>query len=183
MLAGGASSRMGRNKALLTLDRRTLVEIVAAAVREAAGNVTLIGPPEAYCDLGLPVTPDLRPNQGPLGGIETALSVTNAEWNLIVACDMPAISAPVLQRILDEAEARPESGCILPLGENGLPEPLCAAYHKRMLPDVSRALSGGIRKVTAAFPAESIVYLPALAPRTFENINTPDEWRRFGETR
>src|SRR5690349_2921324 len=92
VLAGGARSRMGRNKALLTLGRRTLLEIASAAVHDTVGNVTIIGPPHLYRSFGYPVIPDLRDQAGPLAAIETALHHAAADWSLIVACDMPLIN-------------------------------------------------------------------------------------------
>jgi len=172
---------MGQNKAFLMLDGRTMLEIVASAVHQAAGNVTIVGSPEVYGHFGWPVIPDTMPGAGPLGGIATALSQTAADWNLMVACDMPRVTSVLLGRILAEAEAHSAS-CILPQGDGGLVEPLCAAYHKSMLPLVSQALSRGIRKVTDALPRESIHYL-RIADPGFQNINTPDEWRRATEPR
>ena len=92
VLVGGNSSRMGRDKAGLPLLGRTLVEHVAAAVAEAAGSVTLIGPPGRYSSLDFPIIADWRPGLGPLGGIHTALTHSPAVWNLIAACDLPQIS-------------------------------------------------------------------------------------------
>jgi len=183
VLAGGASSRMGRNKALLKSGNRTMIEIVVSAVREAAGSVTVIGPPEIYSPLGFPVFPDLKAGAGPLAGIETALTRTEAAWNLIVACDMPRVTPLLLRRILDAAEANPGAGCILPESAQGCVEPLCAAYHKSMLPSISLALATGVRKVTAALPLESITYLSLTDDSAFQNINTPDDWREAGGTR
>ena len=65
----------------------TLAEAVARQVARAAGNVTLVGHP------ALAALPICYPGEGPLGGILTALHHTSADWNLIVACDMPEISA------------------------------------------------------------------------------------------
>jgi molybdopterin-guanine dinucleotide biosynthesis protein A len=183
VLAGGASTRMGRNKAFLMLGGRTLLEIAAAAVREAAGNVTIIGPPEIYRDFGFPVIPDRTVGAGPLAGIETALSQTSAEWNLMVACDMPRVTPGLLVRIMEEAEGHPDAGCILPISGEGLVEPLCAAYRKSILPAISEALSRGVRKVTGALPPESIHYLRMTGADEFQNINTPEEWRRATEPR
>src|ERR1700737_2946897 len=93
VLAGGASSRMGRDKALLAYRETTLVEYVARVVREAVGSVTLIGDPDRYRELGHKVYRDKVSGCGPLGGTHTALSVSATDWNLVVACDMPGISA------------------------------------------------------------------------------------------
>ena len=180
VLAGGASSRMGRNKAFLMLDGLPLVEIAARAVREAAGRVTLIGPPEVYAPLGYPVIPDRRTGCGPLAGIETALSNTTADWNLLVACDMPRVVPGALRRILDVALSPdfPETcACVLPESQHGKVEPLCAAYHRRLLPVIGKALDDGLRKVTQALPVDLIHYIRMTSEPIFQNINTPEDWR------
>src|SRR5205823_3133619 len=97
VLVGGRSSRMGRNKALLRYKSNTLLEHVAKQVLGVAGNVTLIGDPAAYERFGYPVYPDRVPDCGPLGGIYTALSRTQNNWNLIIACDLPSICESQLQ--------------------------------------------------------------------------------------
>jgi molybdopterin-guanine dinucleotide biosynthesis protein A len=180
VLAGGASSRMGRNKAFLMVGGRTLLEIAAQAVLQASGSVTIIGPPEIYRNLPYPAIPDLRagaiPAIGPLAGIETALSHTTADWNLIVACDMPGVTAATLRLIVDTAVLHPDAGCVLPESSDGFVEPLCAAYHKRLLPGISVALDAGKRKVTSALPASAIHHMRMTGDPIFQNINTPEEW-------
>src|SRR5947207_935848 len=124
VLVGGASSRMGQDKARLPLEGKTLLDRVAAAVEEAAGSVTLVGAPERYANLGLRAVPDGRPGCGPLAGIHAALTDSRAEWNLIAACDMPLIAAPFLRSLLDAAESS-GADCLIPSGPSGHPEPLC----------------------------------------------------------
>jgi molybdopterin-guanine dinucleotide biosynthesis protein A len=157
-----------------------MIEIAAEAVCEAAGNVTIVGTPEIYRHLPYPAIPDLRagaiPGVGPLGGIESALAHTSADWNLIVACDMPAITAVTLQLILAAAAAHPEAGCVIPESRQGFLEPLCAAYHRRLLPALSAALDAGTRKVTSGLPEDAIHRLRMTSDPIFQNINTPEEW-------
>src|SRR5512142_2916527 len=104
VLAGGRSSRMGQDKALLPWKGSTLIESVAREVFNAAGSVTLIGSPERYGSLGFPVISDKIQGCGPLGGLHAALSVTTAEWNILVACDMPAVTSELLKELLAAAE-------------------------------------------------------------------------------
>lgn len=175
VLTGGASSRMGRDKALLAYRGRTLVEHVARMAEAAAGRVTLVGHPERYGHLGFAVIADAEPGLGPLGGIRAALGSDRAgEWNLIAACDMPDVSAELFTQLFDEAELS-SADAVIPLGSGGLPEPLCAVYHERTLPAVDAALACGIRKVTGAFAGLAIAS-PAIAGRGFRNVNSPEEW-------
>ncbi len=175
MLAGGASSRMGRDKALLPFGNGTLAGYVAATVAAAAGSATLIGDPRKYGHLGYPVLPDRRPGVGPLGGIESALSYTSADWNLILACDMPAVSVEFLSGLLDAAE-RLNAEVLAPVGPTGLLEPLSAVYHRRCLDAISRALDAGVRKITAALQDLEVARWNVEDAACFENLNTPEEW-------
>src|SRR5580692_8319484 len=139
VLAGGGSSRMGRDKAMLPYGGTTLVEHLARAVQDAARSVALIGDPGRYSNLGYPVYPDKFSGCGPLGGIYTALSVSSTDWNLIVACDMPAVTVDVLKVLL--ANAQESTGdCVVATGPTREPEPLCAVYHRRCLPVLARAI-------------------------------------------
>jgi molybdopterin-guanine dinucleotide biosynthesis protein A len=118
---------MGRDKALLPLGGSTMVEQIAAQVRGAAGNVTLIGSPEKYGHLGFKVVPDEIENCGPLGGLYTALRLTKADWNVLVACDMPGVTADFLRQLFDAADG----DCVVP-EIDGKIDPLCAVYHARV---------------------------------------------------
>ncbi len=129
VLTGGRSSRMGRDKALLPIEGSLLVERTAERVRAAAGSVTLIGAPGRYAHLGLPVLPDLVEDCGPIGGLHTALKSTRADWNLVVACDMPGLTAGFLGDLLAAARQL-GCACLVPQTDSGL-HPLCAVYHRR----------------------------------------------------
>ncbi len=84
-------------------------------VSEAAGTVALIGDPARLGHLGLPVFPDELPGCGPASGIYTALRVTETDWNLVLACDMPAVSADILRQLLRRAETS-ERNCVAAVG-------------------------------------------------------------------
>jgi molybdopterin-guanine dinucleotide biosynthesis protein A len=175
VLTGGKSSRMGTDKAMLVYQGAPMVVHVADAVRQAAGSVRLIGPPELYGHLGFAATPDLRPGAGPLAGIETALSLQLADWNLVTACDMPALDASWLIRLLGHARSFPDADCILPVTPRG-PEPLCAVYRNRALGPVRASLDAGIRKVTEALVRLHVVHFSVDNEKSMTNVNTPDEW-------
>ncbi|HWY49036.1 MAG TPA: molybdenum cofactor guanylyltransferase [Bryobacteraceae bacterium] len=183
VLAGGSSSRMGRDKALLAYRETSLVDYVARAVREAIGSVALIGDPGRYRDLGHAVYSDKVPGCGPLGGIYTALTVSPsgwslpADWNLVVACDMPGISARVLRGLIDP-EAEPGRNCVMAVGPGGEPEPLCAVYHQRCLPVLERAIREKRFKMRDLVP-ELDADLRLLEATALVNVNTAADWAEF----
>jgi molybdopterin-guanine dinucleotide biosynthesis protein A len=178
VLAGGLSSRMGRDKALLEWQGARLIGRVAEAVAMAAGGVALIGDPARYGELGYPVFPDIFIGCGPLAGIHAALSVTQADWNLVVACDMPEVEAGFLRELLERAEASGQD-CLLPAGESGRPEPLCAVYHRHALPAIEKALERGVHKVLDGLAGLRMAAHRTEGPGPFRNINTPEEWIEY----
>jgi len=178
VLAGGKSSRMGSDKALLPFQGLTLVEHVAAQVHQAAGDVTLVGDPARYSHFSYPVIGDIYPGCGPLSGIHAALASSRAEWNLIVACDMPELTADLLTRILQRAQ-NGEAHAVIPVGPSGLPEPLCAAYNRGALDRITQALERGVRKVMDGLEGLEIDFWRVPDPRPFHNLNTLAEWTGY----
>lgn len=165
ILAGGESSRMGRDKALLELGGAPLIARAARLVESVAGSPTIVGSPERLGALGWKTIPDDSPGSGPLGGIATALRATEAEWNLVVACDLPYLTREWLEFLVGRALAS-DADVVLPMNERGA-EPLCAVYSKRCDPVIRASLDCGTRKVTDG--------LTGLRIRTIE----PAEWKAF----
>jgi len=179
VLAGGRSSRMGTDKARAESNGRALVLRVADEAAAVCGSVSLVGDPLLYAELGLPVIADRFPGQGPLAGMEAALAATQADANLIIACDMPAISQGVLVELFSG-----DADCVVPRHDDGRLEPLCAVYRQRCHPVIQAALEAGIRKVTDALRlfaqhSRAIRYVRVSDPAAFANLNTPDDWRRY----
>jgi molybdopterin-guanine dinucleotide biosynthesis protein A len=178
VLTGGRSSRMGRDKAHLPLQGRPLVEHVAAQARGVTDNIILVGPISRYANLGYPIVEDIFTGQGPLSGIHAALTQTRCEWNLILACDMPQITAAFLVELMARAEAG-QAWAVIPVGPDGVRQPLCAAYHHRCAAEVARALERGVHKVTLAFASLDIDFWPVPHSHYFRNLNTPEEWAAY----
>jgi len=180
VLAGGHSSRMGHDKAFLPYAGTTLVQHVAEVVRQAAGSVSLVGDPTRYGGLGYPVHADRISGRGPAGGISTALGITTAPWNLIVACDMPGVTVEALRALLDHTAAA-AGQCVVPLGGDGEPEPLCAAYHVACLPALDRAIRENRLKMRDLLADLDPVFLSGLNAACFVNVNTPAQWAQVEE--
>jgi molybdopterin-guanine dinucleotide biosynthesis protein A len=162
VLAGGASRRMGRDKAALELRGRPLLAWVVEALSAAFGGVVVVGPPERSALVpGVQVVTDAYPSQGPLGGIATALRHASSGRVFVAACDMPFLQ-PALARYL--TTVAPDAAACVPRSARGV-EPLCACYGHACLP------------VAEALLAEGDLALAALLVRIDARIIEPEEWR------
>lgn len=186
VLVGGKSSRFGRDKALLEVGGEVMAGRVAEVVRAAAGDVVLVGSPEKYGALGLRVIPDAVTGVGPLGGILAALEDSPHEWNLITACDMPGVRVQFLRFLSGRAEGF-AGDLVLPLNRDGMPEPLCAVYHRRAAVTIRKSIEAGALKITRAFVGLKVLEIraeeyAAFDPegRLFANVNTVEEARAAG---
>jgi len=179
ILAGGRSSRMGTDKALIEIEGRPLALRIADELAKSCGSVSLVGDPALYGTLGLPVVRDTFPGQGPLAGIEAALGASALEWNLIVACDMPALDSVTIETLFAGF-----ADCSVPEYADGRLEPLCAVYRRRCHAAIRTAIESGVRKVTDALQylrdeGFAIRYVRVANRAPFANLNTPDEMRRY----
>jgi len=179
VLVGGKSSRMGRNKALLPYHGITLAESVGEVVRAAAGPTTRVGDQRHAAPSEIGFVPDLYPGEGPLGGIISALDHSQADWNLIVACDMPGLKVDFLRQLLERAE-HSRADAIIPVGPSGQWEPLCAAYHRNARSGLQAAFARGIRKIaTALEEVRMTTWQVSEELSCFQNVNTPEEWAPY----
>ncbi len=181
VLAGGASRRMGQDKALLELDGVPMIVRMTRLAEPHVASVTVVGPAERYASLGLRVVADRRPGTGPLGGIVTALGASSSRWNLILGCDLPYLTAEWLVWLIART---PDSSvqAVVPESRRGL-EPLAAMYSKDCELAFSAALERGVRRVSEAL--EEIFYERVTAGQwhevpspdmLFQNMNTPEDF-------
>jgi molybdopterin-guanine dinucleotide biosynthesis protein A len=177
VLAGGRSSRMGREKATLPWQGTTLIRHIAAIVESAAGSVATVGGSPVP---GIRHLPDQYPGFGPVGGIATALCDSRTDWNLVIACDMPCVTGEFLASLLQRAflvEPGPGFAPILiPVTGDGRTHPLCAAYHCSVKPTVLEAVDGGIHKLLDVVARAGSIPFPVDDNALVRNVNTPGEW-------
>jgi molybdopterin-guanine dinucleotide biosynthesis protein A len=187
ILAGGESSRMGVDKGLLEIAGVPMIARAARLVESVVGSpVVVVGTPEKYRELRLRAIADDWPGCGPLGGIATALAASDAEWNLIVACDLPYLTREwlqyLLQRARDSAEEAVVARNLTPANRRGA-EPLCAMYHRGSEPELRRALQRGVRKVTDGLAELRVEMIEPAKWKGFDsdgllfkNVNTPADY-------
>jgi len=180
---------MGREKGLLEFGGEPLVVRTARLIEPLVSEVTIVGAPERYAPLGLRAIADQNLGVGegkeavrtPLAGIATALNATQAPWNLILACDLPYLTAEWLDWLLARAA---DSGAqvVMPRTSRGL-EPLAAVYRQECAAPIVAALEGGVRKVTDAMAEFRMELLSEsdwkeLDPegRVLRNMNAPSDY-------
>lgn len=139
ILAGGQSKRMGTNKAFVRLNGKPLIDYVLDALQKVTANVMLSTGTESFHYKNLPVVKDVYPGCGPMGGIYSALRFSETELNLVLSCDMPFVSADLLNFLVEEATEH-EADVTLPVDEEGYFQPLCAVYRKSMIPCFEQAI-------------------------------------------
>ena len=174
VLAGGKSSRMGRDKALLELDGELLIERALRKLSAVCDEVAIAGGGAELARFGR-VVPDLKPGLGPLGGIVAALEQSGWEWNLFLAVDMPFVPVEVLRALV--AAAGGAEMVVLSRAE-GYVQPLCGVYSRRALPALRAELEAGRLKVKDAVAAAGAVgYVEFAELDWFRNLNTPEDLR------
>ena len=151
VLAGGGSTRFGRDKALAELGGLPMLGRMIELLQSVAKNVKVVGAPEKYAKFEREMVSDRWPGEGPLGGIITALddaakNPVTSGWNVIVSCDMPFLTSEWLAFLCERA-AKSKAQVVLPHSKHG-PEPLCACYRTEAAGPLRVALESGIRKVT-----------------------------------
>jgi molybdopterin-guanine dinucleotide biosynthesis protein A len=181
VLAGGKSTRMGRDKATLPFSGQTLLETALAIARSVTKDVFvfILGSPERYGAYG-EVVPDIFPGCGPLGGIHAALTHAKTDLNLILAVDTPFLSNRLPAYLVEQARA--SRAMVIAPEIDSYPQPLCAVYRRDFLPIAEQALREGHYKIVPLFPQGKTLVIPeaelkrfAFTAEMFENLNTPEE--------
>lgn len=183
ILAGGQARRFGgRPKALLPLGHQRIIDRLLAVLRSVADEVFIVANDrDRYGACGVPVRADVLSDAGPLGGVHAALSSAHSAQILVVAGDMPFVSAPFLEyvlrkgRFVDVAIPRPAEGY----------QPLCASYRRSCAAVIAQRIGAGTLKVSDVLAETNLHEVGAdeIAPfdphgTLFFNINTPADYAR-----
>jgi molybdenum cofactor guanylyltransferase len=179
-MAGGKSRRFGRDKALLEISGETLLRRALRQLSALTAEQLVIGPPERREQAGSArVIQDEFPDVGPLGGIYTALHSATYESVLVVACDMPFLSAELLNYLIGLA---PEADVVLPVID-GRGEQLHAVYRRTCLGAIREQLDKGDYKIDRFFDRMRLRTVTEDELRRFDpdlqslwNVNTAQDW-------
>ncbi len=180
VLAGGASSRMGTDKAVLVVEGVPMARRVADAL--VAGGCTPVlavgGDGGRLASLGFEVLPDREPGAGPLGGLATAIvELERRGWSardlVAVACDLPWLDAATVRRIVEGIDDTTADADVVCARTDRL-QPLCALWRASSFAAVREAFDGGERAVRAAWSRLRVVGVP-VEPASVRNVNSPSD--------
>ena len=191
VLAGGRSSRMGQDKALISIGENTLLQQVCSVAQQCVSAVYVVTPwVERYQtllnDLQNPPIHFVQEQRlaeddndilhGPLVGFAQGLTQVKTDWVLLLACDLPNLQAEVLQTwstLLPDADKA--TIAFLPQNSNGWWEPLCGFYRQRCLTKLEPFIAAGGRSFQRWLSQESVQVLPLPEPQLLFNCNTPED--------
>ena len=180
ILAGGNSTRMKSNKALLPYRGERFIERIYRQLSAIFHEVILVtNTPDMYRFLPCRTVPDVFTGMGSLAGIHAGLTHSATPYIFVVACDMPDLNDALIQQLVSKAA---DSDVVIPESDSGL-EPLHAVYGKGCLPAMDEMLSSGKRKIVDCFDQLKINVvsrheIAEIDPSflSFRNINTPEEY-------
>jgi|SRR5690554_587953 len=164
ILAGGRSSRMGENKALLSVNGEKIIELIATRLRKLFKSVIIISnTPDDFNFLGLKIFEDIYPGLGPLAGIHSGLVNSKEEKNFIISCDLPLISEEAIKYISEYDSEKPA----IIFRKNEQLQYLCGVYKKDLIPLLEDSLK---RKELRLFDL-----MKKINPEIVEANQFPDE--------
>lgn len=179
ILAGGKSSRFGKNKALEQIGGITMIEKVCEILRPVFSHLLIVtNTPDEYSFLNIPMTGDIIKGLGPIGGIYSGLYYMETEAGFFVACDMPSLNRGLICHMVDIASGY---DAVVPKID-WMFEPLHALYTKKCIPAVKSTIDSHKRHIINCFNDINVRYVykdeirlfdPEI--RTFLNINIPDD--------
>jgi molybdopterin-guanine dinucleotide biosynthesis protein A len=179
ILAGGASSRMGRDKSLMLMNGRPLIQRVRDQLSRRFDDILIsTNEPGKYSFLRTRSVPDLVPGHGPLMGIRTAVESARHDRVFVTACEIPVIDDDTVERMLVLAE---NFDCVIPRSRLG-PEPLFAVYRKSAIPAMCDVLDSGERRIRAVFPKVRTHAFDLGPSRWYRNLNTNEDVTAFLES-
>ncbi len=180
VLAGGKSSRMGREKGLVMFRGRPFIQYGIDLLSRYAGQILISSGNPDYLPFGLELVPDSITGQGPAAGLAASLKQSKTSWNLVVACDLPFLEPELIDGLLERTS---DCQAVIPV-HNGISEPLAGLYHRDLGKIFEEAVLAGNLALHKILTTCSVHYLETdhllvKYPNMFANFNTLNEIELF----
>jgi molybdopterin-guanine dinucleotide biosynthesis protein A len=180
ILAGGRSSRLGRDKTLLTINNETLIKRTIRVLSEVADEIIIASNHTAKYNLpGLIEVPDTFSGMGPMGGMHAGLIAAKHTHAFVVSCDMPFFSSELAKFLVD----RKDGYDVIVPQINKRWEPLCGVYSKKCVGYIEKCLSTNVKQVYQFYPYVKVLKVTedeisgmGKVEDLFYNLNTPADY-------
>jgi len=173
ILAGGKSSRMGREKGLVDFLGKPLIQYGIDLLSRYTERILISSSNPDYLSFGFEMVPDPVAGQGPAAGIAAALKSSRSVWNIVIACDLPFLQPELIDCLLENASSYQ---AVVPV-HNGVMEPLAGIYHQKLAGHFETALTAGdlaLHRILHRSKAkyQDVSQLIQKYPMLFTNFNT-----------
>jgi molybdopterin-guanine dinucleotide biosynthesis protein A len=182
LLAGGESLRMGRSKWDLLLGGETMLDRQLRLLGSLCGSVAILGPPQDFSGLPVPVFADEFPDRGPLGGIYTGLLRMRTDYGFFLSCDLPFMEGRFLE-LLARRALNARAAVTVARSPDGNLQPVCAVYRRGAVRAIRASLQAGRNMTQAFYPRVRCEVIPwreiaraGFKARIFANMNTPQDY-------
>lgn len=176
ILAGGRSTRMGTDKALLLINNKTLLENAIDICKPVCNNILISSNFSEHRNFGHKVIPDEIKNCGPMSGIYSCLKQSETEWSFVISVDAAFVKTELIELLIKNTY---NFDAVVPKHKKGQ-EPLIALYNKKVIPDIKKHLNSGDFKMQNLLKAINSKFLNThdlveKNPNIFSNLNRPDD--------
>jgi molybdopterin-guanine dinucleotide biosynthesis protein A len=179
ILAGGKSARMKENKALLPIQGVPLIQRIGQNLEHHFQEIIVSAQSAELFDfLPYRVVKDEQPGQGPLMGVLCGLEASSNPINFVIACDIPEIDVPFLDRLMGYTN---QYEIVVPLSGENKYEPLFAFYNKSVIPRIKDLLNQQTRRINRLFPLAQTKYIPLENTGWYYNLNSSEDYRKYIE--
>lgn len=180
LLAGGKSSRMGREKGLVEFRGKPLISYGIDLLSTYTDQILISSANPDYLQFGFDMVPDEMTGRGPAAGLAASLNRTRTDWNLVLACDLPFMEPELIDQLLS---VRGTYHAVIPIHQDTI-EPLCGLYHKDLAMQFSTAVAEGKLALHKILPFCKVHYLETdqlllKYPNLFANFNSLKEMEDY----
>ncbi len=182
LLAGGKSSRMGKEKGLVEFRGKPLIQYGIDLLNSITDRIIISSGNTDYIPFGYEIIPDEVSGQGPAAGLAAVLKSSETPWNIVIACDLPFLEKEFIEELLLSA---PSYQAVVPV-HNGNMEPLAALYHKDLGKIFAEAVENGNLALRQILHSCHVKYFEANPitekyPNLFLNLNSMDQMELFND--
>ena len=176
ILAGGKSSRMGTDKALLEINGKNFIDILCEELDCFEEKIIARGNRSEIAAVSWEIISDIYPERGPMGGLHAVLAACSSDAMCCVSCDMPFLQISLVNELCEYLKDGIDA--VIAVTTDGRKHPLCGVYRKSVLPILEEQILSDNNRMMAALDKMNVEYvcLDSKNSQQLKNINTPEDY-------